>query len=561
MAAVGRTARIVLAVVCTLAAACSDGDGNGAGDTETDGAGTSDRAGSAQASPFVVGTVPPGFALETAGRGTDMQEWGSDSVGTDQPLTVLTPPGAGADSDEAVIVEVTGFEGYQGGLSQASEGYGSEQAVEFEVEGRPAIYSPAGAEGFGEPEERADLVLVRGDDLAVQVSAADADRDTLVDIARRVEPDDDHARAPQVPDPPAGLEVVGSVDAGVIVSLSAYVIADSDSVPGLESAYGAGWLSGPAGPAPETGAGPTTIEVGPGVTVAAADPDEPAQGPPAEPTPLTLVAYPGQAADLAALGALVHIDHRGPTVTPLTVGGRPAVAVESIDPGDEYIPPFVSRTVLAHAPWGDLLMVGSGGPPDAVPTAEQLAEMLASVRQASAEEWEAYEVEAAGGPGLHPDDGAVEIERGAVAGTDGDVGWLLQARSGALDACLKLSTRERACATGSSSSVGTSLGTGGGRPGEDGGVPSFVLAALDTAGARLRVTTPEVTREGTLHAIPGGDLRGAVVFVDGLGEAIGPRCPGDPEPPEHMTPVSLEVLDEGGAVVGCVDMLGNVRPT
>ena len=548
-----------MAGLCAVAVACS-GDGNGAGDTETDGPGTSDRHRTTEASPFVVGTVPPGFALETAGRGTGIQEWGSDSFGTDQPLTVLAPPGVEADSDEAVIVQVTGFEGHQGGLSQASGAYGSEEAEEFEVDGRPAIYSPAGAQGFGEPEERADLVVVRGDDLAVQVSAADADRDTLVDIAQRVEPDADHARAPHVPDPPEGLEVVGSVDAGVIVSLSAYVTADSDSVPGLGSAYGAGWLSGPAGPPPETGAGPPVTEVGPAPTTVGAGPGTSAEAPAAEPTPLTLVAYPGRAADLDALGALVHVDHRDPTVTLLSIDGRPAVVVDSNQAVDEHSPPFTTRTVLTHAPWGDLLMAGSSGSPDAMPSADQLTEMLASVRQASAEEWEAFEVQAAGGPGLHPDDGAVEIERGTVATTDGDVDWLLQARPGALDACLKLSTRERACATGGSSSDGTSLGTGGGRPDEDSGVPGFVLAILDTTGARLRATTPEATGEGSLHAITDSDLRGGVVFVDGLGDAPAFTCPGDPEPPGHMTPVTLELLDGAGTVLGCVDMAGGIRP-
>jgi hypothetical protein len=552
-----------MAVLCALAVGCGGSDGNGAGEAETDGLGTSDGSGSAEASPFLVEAVPPGFALETAGQGTGTQEWGSDSVGTDQPLTVLAPPVAGADSDEAVVVQVTGYEGYQGGLSQASGGYGSEEADEFEVDGRPAIYSPAGAEGFGEPAEWADLVVVRGDDLAVHISAADADRDTLVDIAQRVEPDDDHARAPHVPDPPDGLEVVGSVDAGVIVSLSAYVTADSDSVPGLESAYGAGWLSGPAGPPPETEAGPPMTEVGPGPTVVDAGPGGAAAeaAPAAFPTPLTLVAYPGHAADLDALGALVHVDHREPTVTPLTVGGRPGVVVETSSPGEEHSPPFASRTVLTHAPWGDLLMAGSGGLPDAVPSAEQLAEMLASARQASAEEWEAFAVEAAGGPGLHPDDGAVEIDRGTVTGTDGDVEWLLQARPGALDACLKLSTRERACGIGMSSGDGTSLGTGGRRPDEDSGVPGFVFAALDTAGVRLRVTTPEATGEGTLHAIPESALHGGVVFVEGLGDFPGFTCPGEPELPEHMTPVTLEVLDAAGTVVGCVDLGGGIRPT
>lgn len=600
VAPVGTSARLVIACVCALSLACGGGDG----DDATAGEAGDDPSRSGEASPFVVDTVPAGFVLESAGRGTRLQDWGEDSTGTDEPFTVLAPPGVDAASSEAVIVSVTGYLGYQGGLSQAAGGYGGEAMEHFEVDGAAAIYTPAGAEAFGGATVWDELVVARGDDLAVRVLASDAGRDQLVDIARRVEPADDHARAPGVPDPPDGLDVIGSVDAGVEISLSAYVQPDSDSVPGLDSAYGAGWLSGPATAAPDTGPGPqvvevppgsataapgtgpsagppvtevvpgpATVEAGPGTAAAAptpsggatAAPDE-AQGatatqmaPPTEPTPLTLVAYPGEAADLDALPALANLHPPSRTVTPLTVGGRPGMLVESGHPGDEYSPPSVSRTVLTHAPWGDLLMAGSNGSPDAVPSADQLAEMLASVRQASGEEWEAFEIEAAGGPGLHPDDGAVELERGTVTGTDGEVDWLLQARPGALDACLKLSTRQRACAIGGSSSDGTSLGTGGGSPDRDSGVPEFVLTTIDVPGAGLRVTTPDGTFEGTLHPVPDSDLWGGVVFADGLGTAA-PVCADTPEPPEHMTPVTIEILDDTGAVAGCVDLAGTVRP-
>jgi hypothetical protein len=566
------TARIVMAGACALSLACS-----GAGEDATiDEVDANSQPRSAQASPFVVDMVPAGFALETAGRGTDIQEWGEDSTGTDEPFTVLAPPGVDAGEDGVVIVSVTGYAGYQGGLSQASGGYGSEDAEEFEVGGEPAIHTPAGADGFGPDTEWADLVVSRGDDLAVRVTTADADRDELVDIARRVEPADDRARAPSVPDPPDGLEDLGSVDAGVEISLSAHVWPDSDSVPGLGDAYGAGWLSGRAATAPETGggssptvfgAGPPTVGAGPGGASAApggpdgpataADGREPVTASSPEPTSLTLVAYPGRVADLGALAALTHLGHSARTVTPLTVGGRPGVLVES-RPGDESSPRWLSRTVLTHAPWGDLLMAGGSGVPEGVPTADQLAEMLASVRQTTAGEWDAFEVEAAGGPGLHPDDGAIELERGTVTGADGEVDWLLQARSGVLDGCIKLSSRERACATGGSSSEGTSFGTGGGIPDQDGGVPEFVLATIGVPGARLRVTTPEGTVEGTLHPIPDSHLWGGVVFADGLGTAA-PLCGAIPEPPEDMTAVTVEVLDEVGAVVGCVDIVGGVR--
>ena len=57
-----------MAGVCALSLACSgDGDDAATGRVEA-----GDQSRSAEASPFVVDTVPAGFALETAGRGTDM---------------------------------------------------------------------------------------------------------------------------------------------------------------------------------------------------------------------------------------------------------------------------------------------------------------------------------------------------------------------------------------------------------------------------------------------------------------------------------------------------------
>lgn len=544
----GKVLRFAAAGLWAVAMACGAGD-----DAGITGPGEGAESGSSEATPFAVDAVPPGFRLEVAGRGTGIQEWGEDSTGTDEPFTVLAPPGAGAASEQAVVVSVTGYEGYQGGLGQASGGYGDGDVETFEVDGRPAIYAPASSDGFPGPLSWADLVVVRGDDLAVRVTAADARREELVDIAQRAVPEDDHARAPQVPDPPDGLEVVGSVDAGVTISLSPYVQPDSDHVPGLESAFAAGWLAGPA-PAAGTGLDPDVTVVAPGGTPAGPAEAVPSVEPPAEPTSLTLVSYPGRTADLVALGGMLRIGHhQNATLTPLTVAGRPAVLVETDQPEYDYL----SRTLLTHAAWGDLLMAGSGGPRATVPTVDRLTALLASARPTSADEWDAFVVAATGGPGLNPDPGAGELERGTVAGADGDVDWLLQARPGALDACLKLSTRQRACAVGGGSSEGTSLGTGGGEPDRDGGIPEFLLATVDVPGARLRVTTPTAIAEGALHPVPGADLWGGVVFVDGL-ERTAPVCPGYPEVPEHMTPVAVEVVDESGAVVGCVGVSGDV---
>ncbi len=67
-------------------------------------------------------TVPDGFHLVVAGKGTQYQNWGSDSLGTHEPFTVLSPDGK-ATGPEVVVVSATGFAGYEGELAQASAGY------------------------------------------------------------------------------------------------------------------------------------------------------------------------------------------------------------------------------------------------------------------------------------------------------------------------------------------------------------------------------------------------------------------------------------------------------
>jgi hypothetical protein len=235
---------------------------------------------------------------------------------------------------------------------------------------------------------------------------------------------------------------------------------------------------------------------------------------------------------------------RDARLTPTTVDGRPAAVVESGD--DQYF----SRAVLTHAPWGDLLIAGSTGPAATVPPVDALAELLVSARVATTEEWEAFVVEATGGPGLRPDDGAEELERGTVTGAKGEVEWLLQAWDGVLDPCLKLSNRQRACATGSSSDIGLTLGTGGGED-EAGIVPEFLMATVSQPGARLRVTTPAGVSEGTVHPLPGTGQWSGVVFADGVLDAFA-TCPGDPDVSDPE--VTVELLDAGGVVVGCVGL-------
>jgi hypothetical protein len=155
-------------------------------------------------------------------------------------------------------------------------------------------------------------------------------------------------------------------------------------VPGLEAAYAAGWVTQDAPHAPEAGSRPGPAGSGRGGVAA-----PPATPPPGPPPPLlrsiTLVAYPGDTADLAALPGLGRVYPHDLMVLRTTVGGRPARVIET--GSSEF---RIYRTVLTHAPWGDLLMAGGSGTPAEVPTVEQLTALLASARAATPAEWATF---------------------------------------------------------------------------------------------------------------------------------------------------------------------------
>lgn len=101
-------------VLVLLSSSCGDERGVG-GDTDV-------REPSESSSPFAVSALPDGYESVLAGTGTDVQAWGSDGAGTHEPFTVLVQDDSTAPED-VVVVSITGFEGYQGGLAQASAGY------------------------------------------------------------------------------------------------------------------------------------------------------------------------------------------------------------------------------------------------------------------------------------------------------------------------------------------------------------------------------------------------------------------------------------------------------
>lgn len=493
--------------------------GCGAGPDTIDDAGER-RAGLSEASsPFQVGHVPPRYRPVVAGVGTAEPEWGSDSFGTTEPFTVLSPNGTATSSD-VVVVSITGFEGYQGGLAQASAGYLAEERQELELDGRTAMYlPPTDAGGW------ADLVVAVGQDLAVRITSPSGSLDDLAAMLDRVEVPSDRRRAPVVSEPPAGLDVVGHMDADAVVSLEAFVAPYTDSVPGGTSAHGVGWVHD-------------------------AQPEE----------QLAVLTLPGSSADLVAVPAAEAVTGLDDTWQRRTTSGTDVLVRERLDVPDTG---WRSRSVWLESNWGDLVVVSASGTNP--PSEEELIAVAASVRQAEDAEWAAFVETASGGPGLHPDPGRLELARGEADGLE----WLLQtgppggaglsgpevdlASNHGVDPCLKLSNGRRACATSG----------GGGLDdwvvfGQDEGL-SFVVISTTIDAASVRVTTAVGVAERPTVEIPGGGLWGTVVFVDAPAMPVCPDQAGPP-PPTIDTMV-VEVIGPDGAVLGCLGVGGLTSPT
>jgi hypothetical protein len=488
---------MVIAVALTAAACGSDGGGS-----------TAERA---DPSPFTFdrAAVPSGYELAVAGRGNQRPAWGSDSSGTDEPFTVLAPPGDDATSERAVVVSVTGFAGYEGGFDQAA--FGSRR---IRIDGREARYGPA-SERAGR-RRWADLVVRHGDDLAVRVTAPSATQEQLADIARRVEPADDQGEAPAV-EAGGGLEVVGSVDADAVVALDGGFAPFSDDVPGPEGSFSAGWV------APGRGS-------------------------------LVVQTVRGDAADLPALGGLEAFAY-DQTFSLRTVddGSGAAVVVDRTYTGGG--PSFSDRAVVVDAGDGQLVVVVARGP--TVPEDAELLALARTVEPVDPGAWEELVTEASGGPGLQPDPGATEITRG----TEGGVGWLLQSwpdaasvppRTGELleqvddrpgpfvDTCLKLSTRERACTASGGTEAGFAYGYAQAEPDRGIDFPLFAILQTDLPAEVVRVTTTTGAVTAELHDVGGGGRRVAVAFgVDFAGYAGCDRLP------------RVEVLAADGRVLAC----------
>jgi hypothetical protein len=211
-----------------------------------------------------------------------------------------------------------------------------------------------------DPTATAELVVDRGDDLAVIIRANGMSKDELVELLARVTPADDHAQAPRV-DPPAGYDVIGSVDADVIVALDPYVVPDHGGVPGLAGTHSVIWWQGD----PSAAASSSFTGLIAALTV------------------------PGDSVDVAALAG--HTLQPGPYE--FSRYSRVADATVLEYGSDES----TNRAVFLPTSWGDALMVVASG--DALPTTEAMVAMASSARPASAEGWESIVAAATGGPG------------------------------------------------------------------------------------------------------------------------------------------------------------------
>lgn len=479
---------------------------------------------STASSPFAVGWVPPGFEPFVAGMGTAVPLWGDDSSGTDEPFTVLAPPDRD-DPAALVVVSVTGYAGYQGGFAQASAGFPGDPAW-FEVGGRQAIFTERrrlpgtsdADEDEDEDETVSEIVVDRGEDLAVRVVGRHP-RAELAAMASGARPQG-RSQAPEV-DPPEGLDVVGRVDTDLVLALQAAAQPGIDEVPGPTSAHGAAWER--------------------------------------EGSTLAVLTVPGAAGDLPALVAQPILS-RGTTVRELAVDGSPAVLVERTYDDCADAPCEVhARTTVSATSSGDLLIVRATGELPVV-TSEELVRVAASVSTTDPKAWDAFVVEAAGGPGLHADRGTVEVARG----TQGTTEWLLQtttvAADGSLepgprdggdlgaDPCLKTSVGRRVCASSGISAVawGTLQFT---HAEPDPALGGFLVVTSTIEAASMRATAGDEVATTTLVRLPGTVPRWAgVAFVARPGLLTCGPTPAD----TPLDVMRVELLDAAGAPLLCL---------
>jgi hypothetical protein len=405
-------------------------------------------------------------------------------------------------------------------------GYGiGDPAPKFELDGKVAIYKAA--HEANNQRVPAQLAVDFGDGVGVLVSGANAKRDELEDVARATRPQDDHLLAPVVDDPPGNLEVVGSADADVGFSLTVFPSPNSDFLPAGERGHTAAWARPKPGGAWFAEDGTVIVTTLPGLSL---DLD----------------------AAVASTNSAVRRNHR-PEAKPIEVSGRAGLVMTFANGKEDTV--IVSSTEA-----GDLLLVNAHGP--GRPSVDQLVAVAASVEPATQAEWEQFVTEVEGGPGLRPDAGAVELERGKA----GDIEWLLQAvepppnsrlrsRPGpqpagmTVDDCLKL-PEGRVCENRSASTGNTAFWLFNHNAPSKSTFPNFMIVTVTGSPAeRARIHlqgAPAV--DIALHPVPGGQLKAGIVT-----NMVFPQAPIAPclEPGAPTYAGLVELLDKAGRRVAC----------
>lgn len=507
----GRT-WLALAVVAGALGACGDGGGPGteaAPETEWVDEGF-------EPAPFTVPEAPAGYELTLVGRGAD-------------PTSVAPVPGPWSNADPSLLLVPADWDGASlaGVVSVATvaandDSRGSDET--FDLDGRSAGW--AEARTFSEDYEFNDIewwpaVMVRpdgrkessgeGSSLAIEVSGPEATRDELEAIARLAFADDDGR--PVLSTVPEGYRLEGRISVAQVES-SHGVARGQDGLPTV-AGYAASWV-GPGEHSlerdPRAHLSVVSMAGGEGADVAMAV--------------LRETASSGFRSEVRAVRA-VEIDGRPGWLSEGEHDRVVAFALLDADGADTGAL-VVARTVDGGLP------DGSAGEPGL--TSDELLAFAAGIQPMSEDEWDEQAVALAGGPGLHPDLGEVELTRGEYAGEE----WLLQ--SGGVPpyseydgeptypplgiGCVLLASGHRVCgATQGVSSTGTLFNT---LP--DG--PSFYIGIAHpevVAVRALRDTGPE---EYPTVAMPGTDTRVWVVPYAGAG-----------------FPPAVEKLDASGQVV------------
>ena len=484
-----------------LAPACADDDDD-----------PSARAGenlSAESSAFTVGHAPDGYVGVMAAKGTQRPAWGPDEDSGHEPFTVLSSDGT-ADGDEVVVVSFTGYERRQGGLEQASRWRsGIVQPKPVEIDGHDAYFVEA---FMDEGRQRwSDLVVDQGNDLAVRITSIDGTLDELRAVLPSVVIPTSHDHAPEIVDPPRGLEVVGSADIDAVVALDPWVDPERRYVPGPRGSRSASW-----------------------------------EGSDGFRDQVVVMTIPGRWVDLDVLRYAPSGESFIREEREIEVGDEPAVLLET--PRLDGSPH--ARAIVWVAPWGDVVLAHSEGL-DGPLSVEALSAIAESVERADEPAWARFADDLDGGPGFRADLSRKEVTRGTIEGLE----WLLQTSDPEIardfgeglevgvDGCLKFSDGSRRCGQG-----GTWSGADSVQPNLESD-PPFLILTTDRPAHALQVVGADGVPLGDpseLVPVPGGGMSAGVVFLP-TGNNIGCEVPVDDG--EY----SVRVLAEHGRDLGCAD--------